>query len=75
MVASIMSKNIAENPSAILLDVKTGAGALLPRLADSISLAQQMVAAGEVPSARPRSSRIRVSRPLSPSPMRLRGTS
>jgi pyrimidine-nucleoside phosphorylase len=46
IVASIMSKKIAGGAQAIVIDVKTGAGAFLPRLEDSRRLAQALVAIG-----------------------------
>jgi pyrimidine-nucleoside phosphorylase len=47
IVASIMSKKIAGGAQAIVIDVKTGAGAFLPALEDSRRLAQALVATGE----------------------------
>jgi len=46
IVGSIMSKKIAGGARAIVLDVKTGAGAFLPRLEDSRRLAQALVKIG-----------------------------
>lgn len=46
MVSSILSKKLAAGSDAIVLDVKTGSGALMQRLEDSIHLAQMMVNVG-----------------------------
>jgi len=46
IAASIMSKKMAEGISGLVLDVKTGAGAFLPRFEDSVALAETMVAIG-----------------------------
>jgi pyrimidine-nucleoside phosphorylase/thymidine phosphorylase len=46
IAASIMSKKMAEGISGLVLDVKTGAGAFLPRFEDSVGLAETMVAIG-----------------------------
>ncbi len=46
IVASIMSKKIAGGARAIVIDVKTGAGAFLPRIEDSRRLAQALVDTG-----------------------------
>jgi pyrimidine-nucleoside phosphorylase len=46
IVASIMSKKIAGGAEAIVIDVKTGAGAFLPKLEDSRKLAEALVATG-----------------------------
>ena len=46
IVASIMSKKIAGGAQAIVIDVKTGAGAFLPELEASRNLAQSLVAIG-----------------------------
>ncbi len=47
IAASIMSKKLAEGLTGLVLDVKTGAGAFMTRLDDSITLAQTMIALGE----------------------------
>ncbi len=46
IVASIMSKKIAGGAQGIVIDVKTGAGAFLPKLDDSRRLAESLVAIG-----------------------------
>ena len=47
IASSIMSKKLAAGSDCILLDVKTGSGAFMKTLDDSIKLAQTMVTIGE----------------------------
>jgi pyrimidine-nucleoside phosphorylase len=47
IAASIMSKKLAEGLTGLVLDVKRGSGAFLPRLEQSLELAQTMIALGE----------------------------
>lgn len=46
IASSIMSKKLASGAQVIVLDVKTGSGAFMKTLADSISLAEEMVDIG-----------------------------
>lgn len=47
IAVSIMSKKLAAGSDCILLDVKTGSGAFMKTLDDSVALAQEMVKIGE----------------------------
>ncbi|HMQ02445.1 MAG TPA: thymidine phosphorylase [Pyrinomonadaceae bacterium] len=46
IVASIMSKKLAEGLDALILDVKTGSGAFMPAFEDSKTLAESLVRTG-----------------------------
>lgn len=47
IVASIMSKKLAEDLDALVLDVKTGSGAFMQRYEDSVTLAKALCKTGE----------------------------
>lgn len=47
IVASIMSKKLAEDLDALVLDVKTGTGAFMQAMADSLTLAESLVETGK----------------------------
>ena len=47
IAASIMSKKLAEGLDGLVLDVKTGSGAFLPDLEQSLALARTMIGLGE----------------------------
>lgn len=47
IAASIMSKKLSEGLTGLVLDVKTGAGAFMPKLDDALTLAQTMIALGD----------------------------
>lgn len=46
ITASIMSKKLAENPKALVLDVKWGSGAFMKRFEDAKALAESLVQTG-----------------------------
>ena len=48
IVSSILSKKLASGSDAIVLDVKTGSGALMHTLEDSLNLARMMVRVGNM---------------------------
>jgi thymidine phosphorylase len=54
IASSIMSKKIAEGTRALVLDVKTGAGAFMTDLGDARRLAETMVTIGEANGVRTR---------------------
>jgi len=47
IAASILSRNLAEKTDALVVDVKTGSGALMKKMTDSRRLAQTLVTAGK----------------------------
>lgn len=52
IASSIMSKKLAGGSNAIVLDVKTGNGAFMKELKDSVALAKEMVAIGTMAGKR-----------------------
>ena len=52
IASSIMSKKIASGSNAIVLDIKTGNGAFMKRISDSIRLAESMVDIGRLAGRR-----------------------
>ena len=49
IAASIMSKKLAEGLTGLVLDVKRGSGAFIPRLESALELAQTMIGLGDIP--------------------------
>jgi thymidine phosphorylase len=64
IASSIMSKKIAEGTSALVLDVKTGAGAFMRDQERALDLARTMVALGEEHGVRTRALVTRMDTPL-----------
>jgi thymidine phosphorylase len=64
IASSIMSKKIAEGTSALVLDVKTGAGAFMAQRENALALARTMVALGEEHGVRTRALVTRMDAPL-----------
>jgi thymidine phosphorylase len=64
IASSIMSKKIAEGTSALVLDVKTGAGAFMADPARALALARTMVDLGEEHGVRTRALVTRMDTPL-----------
>ncbi len=62
--ASIMSKKLAEGIDGLVLDVKTGGGAFMPRLDDSRALAETMCTIGRNLGKRMRALITRMDQPL-----------
>jgi len=64
IASSIMSKKIAEGTAALVLDVKTGAGAFMKDRQRAVTLAQTMVTLGEEHNVRTRALVTRMDTPL-----------
>ena len=64
IASSIMSKKIAEGTGALVLDVKTGAGAFMQEQERALDLARTMVALGEEHGVRTRALVTRMDTPL-----------
>ncbi len=64
IVASIMSKKLAEGLDALVLDVKTGSGAFMSNFDDSVKLAEALCATGEAFGVRTQALITDMSQPL-----------
>jgi pyrimidine-nucleoside phosphorylase len=64
IAASIMSKKLAETLTGLVLDVKTGSGAFMPRSEDAVTLAQTMVQIGAARGCRTTALVTAMDRPL-----------
>ncbi len=64
IVASIMSKKLAEGLDALVLDVKVGRAAFMTTLADARELARRMIAVGEAMGVRTQAILTRMEEPL-----------
>ncbi len=64
VAASIMSKKLAESLTALVLDVKVGAGAFIPEQSRALELARTMVAIGESAGVRTTALLTAMDRPL-----------
>jgi pyrimidine-nucleoside phosphorylase len=64
IVASIMSKKLAEGLDALVLDVKTGSGAFMAEFDDSVRLAEALCATGEAFGVRTQALITDMSQPL-----------
>lgn len=64
IVASIMSKKLAEGLNALVLDVKTGSGAFMAEFDDSVKLAEALCATGEAFGVRTQALITDMSQPL-----------
>ncbi len=64
IAASIMSKKLAEGLNGLVLDVKVGSGAFLPREADALELARTMVSIGAAHGVATRARLTAMDRPL-----------
>ena len=64
IVASVMSKKLAEGLDALILDVKTGSGAFIQKYADSLKLANSLCETGKTFSVNTRALISDMSQPL-----------
>lgn len=64
IVASIMSKKLAEGAKSLVLDVKVGSGAFMRNVEDARTLAQSMIAVGQGAGVKTSALLTRMDRPL-----------